>query len=211
MKIQFPATAGGKYLVSLTACGRIKAKQFGGASKSKVESVDLERMIRGTWLRLAASQASNGKDVHFHVDAAISSGFRKGGPPSTNDSVKALGNLFVQFANKKIEVVATGRFMVPLAKLKSDSVISVLTRIRVGHDSLAGRLAGSYYDVDAPPILRLVWTRIESDDGDDFISAEVESISEVAIDDGYLDTLVKPLHDAFRTLVLEEEPSNADD
>jgi len=204
MKIKFPAKAGGKYLESITACGRVKAKQFGGPSKAKRGSIDLESTAKGIWFRMAASQASDGKDVHFHVDAAKLSEFGKSNPPASSKPAKALDNLFEQFANKTIEVVTTGRFAFPLSKLKPDSVISVLLGIKVGHETLSAQLAGSFYEIDAGPILKVFWSRYEVEDGEDMIVATIEAIDETAIDDDYLDKLVKPLHEAFKTLILEE-------
>jgi len=204
MRIKFPAKAGGKYLESVTACGRVKAKQFGGPSKAKRESIDIEMAAKGLWYRLAASQASNGKDVHFHVDAAKLSEFGKAKPPSKSEPAKTLDNLFEQFANKKIEVVTTARFVFPLSILRPDSVISVLLGIKVGPEKLSARLGGSFYEIDEGPILRVWWSRYAADSGADSIVTTFESIGEATIDDDYLDNLVKPLHEAFNTLILEE-------
>jgi len=204
MRIKFPAKAGGKFLESITACGRVKAKEFGGPSKSKRESVDIELAAKGIWYRLVASQASNGKDVHFHVDAAKLSEFGKANPPSKSEPAKSLDILFEQFANKKIEVVTTVRFAFPLSILRPDSVISVLLGVKVGPEKLSARLGGSFYEIDEGPILRVWWSRYAADGGGDSIVATFESIGETTIDDDYLENLVQPLHEAFKTLILEE-------
>jgi hypothetical protein len=207
MKIRFPVS-GGKYLESVTACGRVSAKEFSKGKKPSTDRVSVQCLTTGKapkWFRMAVSPASNEKDAHFHIDASKVSRFGKSDPVK-GDSPRVLDELWDQFLNKKIKVITTAKYALPLKKLKPDSVIGVLLGVSVGVENLTGTLTGAHYEVYAEPIVSVTWTLVDGEGGEGgVIVAEIESFSETTIVDGYLDSLMNPIRDAFNTLILEQE------
>lgn len=200
MKLKIPAS-GGKYLQSITACGRIQSKHLSRTAKSPVK---LHAPLKsGGRVRVQVSQASNGRDLHFHIDVHSRSYF-KNNPPKATNSLAEIKELLSRFEGKPIKVAATGRFAIPRKRIYDESTIGLLLRVTAGPDG-AARLIGSLFEVEQEPIVVIQW-HLRDADGKEELATIVESVSQTTIDELYLENLAAPLESALRSMVLEEAP-----
>jgi len=196
--IPFP-TAGGKYLESMTACGRIKSKYLKKTDKAPVR---LHAPLKdGGRIRLVISTADDKKDVHFHIDISKASYFRDE-PPAAKDSLADVIAILKRFLGKPIDVIATGRFALPLKKLGDDSLVRLLLKVPTKNG--AARLIGALFESDCDPISWVRWNLKDADDEKTDLLTVVETIAETEIGGNYFDILAAPLQNALRTMVLEE-------
>jgi len=194
MNINLPS-AGGKYLRSMTACGRIKAKHLKGVD---VETLELIAPWKSKG-RVKVTLSPADKGIHFHLDVH-GPHYYSAEPPEANAKISQVKEVCSRLIGKPIEVKATGRFAVPMDEFGDDTAIGLLSKLIVGSQA-QGRLVGSLYEIDDEPVSTIQWQFVEDENE---IRVSVDSLEDIEIGIDYLERLASPLAAAFRSVILEK-------
>lgn len=193
------------YIEAVTLCGRIagednELREFVPEKASPIEIC--KQSVRGpVCFRLLVNRQSKPDGTHFHIDTAMEASFDT--PLARCSKEEEFDRLWSIVAGRDVNYFAKGRFIVPRAVLKKNSVVNLLLGISVSASSDEACLNGSSYKLKTGPVRELQWRLCERD-GEEHLAVKVTSDVLGPIEDDILVDAYEPMAAVFKALVLEE-------
>lgn len=197
MPIEFPQFADpfGEFF---TVCSRLKEGDHGpGLPEEPLDLAAGYKTSRGkAFVRMLWSP---GKSNHLHVDAALSSAFRLGGPPKTTARLTELRKRLASFKGRAVIAQIIGFYRIPLVSLPPAGglIFTGSNAIRLQANKSEIELTGAQLTFREADISTLRWELVK-----DVAMLEMIARRELTISDRYLIDAVTILESALSRNVL---------
>jgi len=199
-----------EYFQAIVACGSIQTRSkkiLDHLEKTKTSFAARYKTRDGKDNWLLAMMGGGEDKKHFHLEAITDYLAKKRKYNEANISIIELQKIISPMIGRKIAVMTSGLFLLPVKELPKNSIIRpVFFKKKRGDFQI--KATGMEFEMDGTAVPNLTWRVIENGKT---LRIELLTSLDGEIDEDYLTTLASLTDSAFRAYVLGKSPDDHDD